>query len=180
MRKLIMWNIITLDGYFEGNQNWDLPFHNIWGQELEKLSIEQLNSADYLVFGRVTYEGMAAHWTKEEGEIADLMNEIPKLVFSKTLKSVNWNNSTLIKENASAEISKLKAEGGRDMYVFGSANLSETFINDNLFDEYRIGIAPVILGSGRPLFRQGISSKNLSLVSTQQLLTGGVVLKYTK
>lgn len=181
MRKLIMWNIITLDGYFEGNQNWDLPFHNVvWGQELEKLSIEQLNSADYLVFGRVTYEGMAAHWTKAEGEIADLMNKIPKLVFSKTLKSVDWNNSTLIKENASAEISKLKAQGGRDMYVFGSANLSDTFINDNLFDEYRIGIAPVILGSGRPLFRQGISSKNLSLVSTQQLLTGGVVLKYTK
>lgn len=180
MRKLIMWNIITLDGYFEGKQNWDLSFLNvIWGQELEKLSIEQLNSADYLVFGRVTYEGMAAHWTKAEGAIAELMNKIPKLVFSKTLKSVDWNNSTLINENASAEISNLKAEGGKDMYVFGSANLSETFINDNLFDEYRIGIAPVILGSGRPLFRQGIASNNLSLVSTQQLLTGGVVLKYT-
>ena len=186
MRKLIMWNIITLDGYFEGNQNWDLPFHNVvWGQELEKLSIEQLNSADYLVFGRVTYEGMAAYWTKAEGEIAELeiaklMNRIPKLVFSKTLKSAEWNNTTLINENASAEIKKLKEEGGRDMYVFGSANLSETFVNDNLFDEYRIGIAPVILGSGRPLFRQGIASKNLSLVSTQQLLTGGVVLKYSK
>jgi dihydrofolate reductase len=180
MRKLIMWNVITLDGYFEGNQNWDLSFHNVvWGQELEKLSIEQLNSADYLVFGRVTYEGMAAYWTTEEGEIADLMNKIPKLVFSKTLKSVDWNNSTLISENASAEISKLKAQGGKDMYVFGSAILSETFINDNLFDEYRIGIAPVILGSGRPLFGQGISSQNLSLVSTQQLSTGGVVLKYT-
>ena len=181
MRKLIMWNVITLDGYFEGNQNWDLSFHNVvWGQELEKLSIEQLNSADYLVFGRVTYEGMADYWTKEEGEIAGLMKKIPKLVFSKTLKSADWNNTTLIKENASAEIKKLKEEGGRDMYVFGSANLSETFINDDLFDEYRIGIAPVILGSGRPLFKPGISSKNLSLVSTQQLLTGGVVLKYTK
>ena len=181
MRKLIMWNVITLDGYFEGNQNWDLSFHNIvWGQELEKLSIEQLNSADYLVFGRVTYEGMADYWTKEEGEIAGLMNKIPKLVFSKTLKSADWNNTTLIKENASAEIKKLKEEGGGDMYVFGSANLSETFIHDDLFDEYRIGIAPVILGSGRPLFKPGISSKNLSLVSTQQLLTGGVVLKYTK
>ncbi len=180
MRKLIMWNIITLDGYFEGNQNWDLPFHLVvWGQELEKLSIEQLKSADYLVFGRVTYEGMAAYWTNEEGEIAKLMNEIPKLVFSKTLKSAEWNNTTLISENASDEIRKLKKEGGKDMYVFGSANLSETFVNDNLFDEYRIGIAPVILGSGRPLFRQGIASKNLSLVSTQQLLTGGVVLKYS-
>ena len=179
MRKLIMWNIISLDGYFEGSHNWDLPFHLVvWGQELEKLSIEQLHSADYLVFGRVTYEGMAAHWTKTEGEIADLMNRIPKLVFSRTLKSADWNNTTLIKDNASAEIKRLKEQGGKDMYVFGSANLSETFVNDNLFDEYRIGIAPVILGAGRPLFSQGIASKNLSLVSTQQLLTGGVVLKY--
>ena len=191
MRKLIMWNIITLDGYFEGKQNWELPFHElVWGKELEQLSLEQLHSADYLVFGRVTYEGMAAYWTKAEGEnaeIAELMNKIPKLVFSKTLKSVDWNNSTLIKENASAEISKLKAQGDGDMYVFGSAILSETFINDNLFDEYRIGIAPVILGNGQPLFRQGITSpkgmashKNLTLISTQQLLNGGVVLKYSK
>lgn len=185
MRKLIMWNIITLDGYFEGKQNWDLSFHEtVWGKELELLSLEQLHSADYLVFGRVSYEGMAAHWTKAEsnepGKIADLMNKIPKLVFSKTLKSVDWRNSTLIKDNASAEIKKLKEQGGKDMYLFGSANLSETFINDNLFDEYRIGIAPVILGSGRHLFRHGVSSKNLSLVSTQQLSTGGVVLKYIR
>lgn len=176
-----MWNIITLDGYFEGNQNWDLSFHNIvWGQELEKFSLEQLHSADYLVFGRVTYEGMAAYWTKEEGEIADLMNKIPKLVFSKTLRSANWNNTTLISENATDKIRELKLNGIKDLYVFGSANLSETFIGDNLFDEYRIGISPVILGSGRPLFRQGISPKKLSLVSTLQLESGGVILKYTK
>lgn len=121
---------------------------------------------------------MAAHWTTAKGEIAELMNKIPKLVFSKTLKSTGWNNTTLIKENASAEIMKLKEQDGGDIYVFGSANLSETFVNDNLFDEYRIGIAPIILGGGRPLFRQGISSKNLTLVSTQQLMTGGVILKY--
>lgn len=186
MRKLIMWNIITLDGYFEGNQNWELSFHeSIWGQELEKLSIEQLNSAECLVFGRVTYEGMAAHWTQaikgdiaESGEIAQRMNSIPKLVFSTTLKSAGWNNSTLIKENASAEMARLKGLPGKDMYVFGSANLCATFINDHLFDEYRIGIAPVILGSGRPLFRKGIAPENLSFVSAQQLSNGGVILTY--
>ncbi len=181
MRKLILWNVITLDGYFEGNQHWDLSFHEtVWGPELEQRSIEQLQAADYLVFGRVTYEGMAAYWIKEEGIIADMMNRIPKLVFSKTLQTADWQNTTLIKENAVAEIRKLKEEGGRDMYVFGSANLSETFINEDLFDEYRIGIAPIILGSGRPLFRQGIAAQNLLLVSTQSLAAGGVVLKYSK
>lgn len=172
---------MTLDGYFEGNQNWDLSFHNtVWGEELEQLSIEQLNAADYLVFGRVTYEGMAAYWTQEKGEVADLMNSIPKIVISKTLKSTDWNNTILISDNASEEIKKLKEQGGKDIYVFGSANLSETFINDDLFDEYRICVAPVLLGSGQPLFRQGIASKNLSLISTQQLTTGGVILKYSR
>lgn len=176
-----MWNVMTLDGYFEGNQNWDLSFHNtVWGEELEQLSIEQLNAADYLVFGRVTYEGMAAYWTQEKGEVADLMNSIPKIVISKTLKSTDWNNTILISDNASEEIKKLKEQGGKDIYVFGSANLSETFINDDLFDEYRICVAPVLLGSGQPLFRQGIASKNLSLISTQQLTTGGVILKYSR
>jgi dihydrofolate reductase len=178
MRKLIMWNIITLDGYFEGDHNWDLSFHpEIWGPELEKLSIEQSKSADYLVFGRVTFEGMADYWKKEEGEIADLMNKIPKLVFSRTMKSANWNNSTLISGDASAELAKIKAEGKRDMYVFRSANLSETFMKDNLFDEYRIGISPVLLGSGRLLFSRGPSGR-LNLISSQTLETGGVVLKY--
>ena len=107
-----------------------------------------------------------------------MMNKIPKLVFSRTLTSADWNNTTLLKDNASGEISKLKAQSGKDMYVFGSANLSETFINDNIFDEYRIAVAPVLLGNGRPLFRQGIYSRNLSLVSTQPLSTGGVILKY--
>lgn len=181
MRKLIMWNIISLDGYFEGTHNWDLPFHEVvWGPELEKQSIEQLNAADYLVFGRVTYEGMAAHWQTAEGEIAELMNAIPKLVISRTLKSADWNNSTLIRENASDEIAKIKAQDGKDMYVFGSADLSETLIADDLFDEYRIGIAPVILGSGRPLFRQGMPARPLSLATSRQLSNGGVVLKYTR
>jgi len=179
MRKLIMWNFITLDGYFEGEKNWDLSFHElVWGPELEQISIEQLKKADYLVFGRVTYEGMAAYWKTEKGEIADLMNKIPKLVCSRTLSSLDWNNSILVKGNVSEEISKLKAQGGGDIYVFGSANLSRTFINDNLFDEYRIGVAPIIAGSGRPLFEKGIAPRTLTLVSSKQLSTGGLVMTF--
>jgi dihydrofolate reductase len=177
-----MWNIISLDGYFEGEKQWDLSFHDkIWGPELEKMSLEQLRSADYLVLGRVTYEGMAAYWSKADSEnsaITRLMNSLPKLVVSKTLKEVSWSNSTLIRGNVSDEISRLKAKGDGDMLIFGSGNLSSTFINDDLFDEYRIGIAPVILGKGTPLFKQGVSLRNLELLSTQPLSTGGIVLRF--
>lgn len=175
-----MWNVITLDGCFEGDQAWDLSFHEaIWGPELEKISIEQLLDADYLVFGRFTYEGMAEYWSKAEGEIADLMNGIPKIVISKTLKSADWNNSILIHENVVEEINALKKEEGKDMYVFGSAILSETLIIENLFDEYRIGIAPVVLGNGRPLFGKGRIPLEFSLLSSHVLMTGGLILKYT-
>ena len=179
MSKLIMWNIITLDGYFEGEKNWELPFLEIvWGSEMERLSLEQLNSTDYLVFGRTTYEGMAAYWKTAQGEIADLMNKLPKIVCSRTLNSVDWNNSILMRENVGDEIAKLKAKGNKDMYVFGSANLSETLIKENLFDEYRICIAPVIAGKGRYLFPKGLPERKLSLISSQPLMTGGVIFKY--
>ena len=179
MSKLIMWNIITLDGYFEGEKSWELPFHQlVWGSEMEHFCLEQLSSTSYLVFGRVTYEGMAAYWKTEQGEIADLMNNLPKIVCSRTLNSADWNNSMLIKENVANEIATLKAKSDKDMYVFGSANLSETLIRENLFDEYRIGIAPVIAGKGRYLFPKGLPEKKLSLISSQPLTNGGVILKY--
>ena len=174
-----MWNIITLDGFFDGEKPWELPFHAaVWGDELEKLSLEQLRAADFLVFGRATYEGMASHWQSAEGEIAELMNKTPKLVFSRSLTFVDWENSQLVKGNAAEELSRIKAEGDGDMYVFGSANLSETLVESNLFDEYRIGIAPVIMGKGRPLFGRGSAYKQLELISSQQLVNGGLVLRY--
>jgi dihydrofolate reductase len=87
VRKLIMWNLITLDGYFEGEKNWDLPWHeDLWGEELERFSLDQLQSADMLVFGRVTYEGMAAYWQTATGAVAEYMNSLPKLVCSRTLR----------------------------------------------------------------------------------------------
>jgi dihydrofolate reductase len=179
MGKLIMWNIITLDGYFEGEKNWELSFHEIvWGPEMERFCLEQLNTTSHLVFGRTTYEGMAAYWKTAQGEIADFMNNLPKIVCSRTLNATDWNNSTLIKENVASEIAALKAKSNKDLYVFGSANLSETLIRENLIDEYRIAIAPVITGKGRYLFPKGLPEKKLSLISSQPLMTGGVILKY--
>lgn len=179
MSKLIMWNLVTLDGYFEGAKSWDLDWHEyVWGEELERLSIEQLRSADRLLFGRVTYEGMAAYWRTAQGEVADLMNDLPKVVFSRTLETAEWANTTLVKENAAAAVSELKQQGNRNMFVFGSADFSTTLMNDGLFDEYRLAMAPVVLGSGKPLFGRGLSRQRLKLLEARPLSSGCVILRY--
>ena len=101
MRKLIVWNVMTLDGYFEGPTAWDLDMHGtVWGDELEAFSLEQGEEIGTLLFGRRTYEGMAAHWTQETGDIADMMNGIEKAVASRTLESADWNNTRLLSGEA--------------------------------------------------------------------------------
>ena len=183
MRKLIMWNVVTLDGYFEGEKSWDLSFHElIWGKGLEDFSIEQLKSAGMLIFGETTYKGMADYWTKAEGDeaegkIAEYMNKLPKAVCSRKLKTADWNNTTIIKD-AAAEIPKLKQQGGGDIFVFGSGNLSESLMKAGLFDEFRLCIAPVFLGKGKLLFNQGIPHKKLKLLEARSLSNGGIILRY--
>jgi len=176
MRRLAMWNLISLDGYFEGAQKWDLDFHNrAWGEELQQFSTEQLASASMLLFGRVTYEGMAQYWSKESGEIADFMNSIPKVVFSRTLSDAAWNN-TRVAADAESEVRRLKAEEGKDMFIFGSANLCASL--EPLIDEYRIVLAPILLGQGTPLFKPQPRSQNLKLLEARPLKTGGMILRY--
>jgi dihydrofolate reductase len=178
MRKLIMWNVISLDGYFEGEKAWDLEFHDLaWGKELENFSIEQLKSADMVIYGEKTYQGMAEYWSKAEGETADYMNKIPKVVCSSTLKTANWNN-TIIMKDAVTEIPKLKQEGDGNMFVFGSGILSKSLMKANLFDEYRLCVVPVFLGKGRRLFNEGLPYQKLKLLEAQPLQTGGIVLRY--
>ena len=179
MSKLIMWNLVTLDGFFEGDKSWDLGFHqSVWGDQLERLSIEQLESADGLLFGRVTYEGMAAYWQTAKGEVAGFMNSLSKVVVSRTLDRSDWHNTKLIKDNVAAEIQKLKQQGEKNIFVFGSANLSATLTQHNLFDEYRIAIVPVILGRGAPLFPANSNRLSLKLLDSRTLSSGCVILRY--
>ena len=179
MTKLIMWNLLSLDGFFEGAKSWDLDFHqSVWGDELERLSLEQLNTADGLLFGRITYEGMAAYWQTAIGEVAKLMNAVPKIVVSRTLERADWPNTKLIKDNVAAEIQKLKSQGNKNTFVFGSANLSATLMQHNLFDEYRLAIAPVLLGLGKPLFPTNFDRLNLELLDSRQLSNGCIILRY--
>jgi len=179
MRKLFMWNLVSLDGFFEGAKSWDLGWHeSVWGDELERLSIDQLKSADMLLFGRVTYEGMAGYWSSAKGEIADRMNNIRKVVFSRTLEKASWNNTKLVKGNAAEEVAKLKEQNGKDLFIFGSANLSSTLMRHHLIDEYRLCLAPIVLGAGTPLFKASPETMKLKLIEARPLKSGGVILRY--
>lgn len=179
MSKLIMWNLVTLDGFFEGTKNWELPWHPIFfSGEMEQFSIEQLRTADMLVFGRVTYEGMAEYWTNATGEVADFMNRLPKLVFSRSLPKADWKNTTLIKENAAAELQKAKQAGKGNLFVFGGAKLSAEFTDNGLFDEYRLCILPVLQGRGRRLFEHEAGVTKLKLIESRQLKNGCVIVRY--
>jgi len=179
MSRLIMWNLVTVEGYFEGARSWDLEWHeSVWGPELEEYSIEQLRSAERLIFGRVTYEGMAAYWAAAQGKVADFMNRLPKVVFSRTLRRADWSNTSLVNEDAALKVPELKRKGEGVSFVFGSGNLSATLINHGLFDEYRLAVAPILLGSGRPLFGQALARHPLKLLEARPLSTGCVVLRY--
>lgn len=179
MRKLILWNLMTLDGFFSGAKSWELDWlHSCFGKEQESFSIEQLRSADALLFGRVTYEGMAAYWQTAHGEVADFMNRLPKVVFSRTLERADWPNTRLLKNDAIQVVRDLKTQGNGNMFVFGSGDLCRQLAANGLFDEYRIGLAPVVLGKGEVLFGHDLSRLRLELIESRALSTGVVILKY--
>lgn len=178
MRKLVMWNVITLDGYFEGEKPWDLDFHEYaWGKDLQAFIDEQLATVDMLVYGKNTYEGMFDYWSKQKGKTAEKLNAVPKIVCSRTLKKAAWNNTVVVKD-AVAEISKLKKQGDGNIFVFGSGILSESLMKAGLFDEYRLCVSPVLLGKGRLLFKAGIPLQKLKLLEEKPLQSGGVILMY--
>jgi dihydrofolate reductase len=178
MRKLIVWNLMTLDGFFEGRERWNLDFHElVWGEELERFSLDQAKTADMLVFGRVTYEGMAAYWKTASGPIADFMNRVPKLVFSRTLSEADWN-ATRVSSDVAGEVARQKALPGRELYVFGSADLCATLLAEGLVDEYRIGLVPIVLGEGTPLWKPAPRQTRMTLLEARPLSNGCVVLRY--
>jgi dihydrofolate reductase len=180
MRKLIVWNLMTLDGYFEGSKPWDLDFHNLaWGPELERYSERQAEEGDLLVFGRRTYEGMAAYWptAEEKGKIKAFMNGVAKVVVSRTLQEATWNNSRVVSDPV-AELTRLKAEDGKAVLIFGSAELMDELLKAGLVDEIRVCVVPVLLGAGNPLFKQRVEQTRLKLLDVMTTAGGSVILRY--
>jgi dihydrofolate reductase len=179
MRRVVAWNVMTLDGYFEGARPWDLDMHGtVWGDELQEFSLTQGEEIGTLLFGRRTYEGMRDYWTAQEGPIAAMMNGIEKAVASRTLEAADWSNSRLLKGEASETVRMLKKEGGKDVFVFGSADLLATLMAEGLVDEYRLCLAPVVWGEGTPLFKPEAGRTRFTLRESRPLKTGGVVLFY--
>lgn len=181
MRKLFLFNFISLDGYFEG-PNRELDWHNV-DEEFNDFAIKQLDSIDLILFGRITYEMMASYWPtdsaiKDDPAVAGRMNSIRKIVFSKTLPDANWNNTTLIKDNVPDEIAKLKNQPGKDIAIFGSVGLALTLLPDKLIDEFRIMVNPVVLGKGKPMFDSITERLHLKLTDTKIFKSGNVLLYY--
>jgi dihydrofolate reductase len=187
VRKVIVAEFVSLDGVIE-DPRWTFRFMS---EERENFKFDELTASDALLLGRVTYEGFAAAWPSmmEQyrgprraalGEYAEMMDGYPKYVVSTTLEEpLGWNNSTLIKGNVAEEVTRLKQQPGKDILVFGSGALVNTLMQHGLIDEYRLMVFPVVVGSGKRLFGDGIETTVLSLVETNTFGSGVVVLSYS-
>jgi dihydrofolate reductase len=182
MRKIIVFNMVTLDGFVAGPSG-DIDWHRV-DEEFNQFAIAQLDAAGGLIFGRVTYELMAGYWPtplalEDDPIVAHQMNILPKIVVSRTLERADWHNTRLIKANFATELKQLKQQSGSDLFVFGSANLVASLIREDLIDEYRILVNPVVLGSGQPLFQDFRPPLHLKLIRTETFQNGNVMLVYT-
>ena len=170
--------MVTLDGFFagaDGNINW----HNV-DAEFNEFAEKQTPEFGTLIFGRVTYDLMAGYWP-EEGVIKDdpivagIMNSVNKIVFSKTMKSADWNNTIAMNEINIEEIKKLKEQATKPLAIFGSGQIVQEFAKLNLVDEYRLMINPLTLGQGKPLFKEPLK---LKLIGNREFKSGNVLLTY--
>lgn len=185
MRKLIATEYLTLDGVMEApGDETSLGDHGGWSflfssEEHSKFKFDELFTSDVILLGRATYEIFAATWPTRTGGFADRINSLPKYVVSTTLEKAEWNNSHLIKDAQYVveEVFKLKQQPGQNILVYGSADLVHMLRQHNLIDEYRFMVYPIILGTGKRLFKDG-NNTTLKLVKSQTFSTGVVVLIY--
>ena len=181
MRRIHVFNLITLDGYFAG-EGGDISWHHV-DEEFQEYANENANSGNTLLFGRVTYQLMAGYWPtpealKNDPVVARGMNAAPKIVFSRTLDTVDWNNTRLVKGDLVTEVRKMKQQPGKDMTVLGSGSIVSQLAQEGLIDEYEIMLNPVALGKGKTMF-EGVKDRiALKLRKTRTFRNGNVLLSY--
>lgn len=182
MRKVIASIYVTLDGFIarsNGEFDW-----GIGDEQMEKDNDDLLSTADAILLGRETYQILANYWptaTRQDAILAAKMNRIPKIVFTKTLDKVEWgiwNNARLVKDHIAEEVARLKQQPGKNMVIFGSGSIISTLARAGLIDEYRLLVNPIVLGSGKPLFRDITGPIKLTLLQANRYQSGVVLLVY--
>jgi dihydrofolate reductase len=184
MRKLIVFNHVSLDGYFvdaKGGMSWAKSDRN--DAEWNAFVADNARGGGPLLFGRVTYEMMASFWPtpmadQHDPALAERMNSLPKIVFSRTLDKASWRNTTLLKGDLVTEIRRLKQEAGEGMAILGSGTIVSQLAQEGLIDEYQFAMNPIILGGGRTMFDGVTHQVNLTLTKSRAFGNGNVFLCY--
>jgi dihydrofolate reductase len=184
MGRIVVTEFVSLDGVMEDPGGAENFKHGGWsfeiarGAEGDKFKLDEAFASEALLLGRVTYEGFAAAWPSREGEFADKFNSMPKYVVSSTLDEPEWNNSTVLKGDVGEEVGKLRHEQDGEIVVHGSAQLVQTLVENDLVDEFRLMVYPVVLGSGKRLFGETSDKKPLRLVESKVVGDGVAILIY--
>jgi dihydrofolate reductase len=184
MRRLAVFNSITLDGYFTG-LNGDLRWAHSGppDPEFDAYVAGNASGGGQLLFGRITYEMMAAHWPTAEArrdmpEVAEGMNALPKVVFSRTMEKASWSNTTVVKGDLAAVVRRMKAESGPDMTILGSGSIVKQLAEARLVDEYQLVVHPIVLGVGRTMFEGLAAPLTLARTDARIFPGGKAVLHY--
>ena len=183
MRKLLVFNSVTVDGYFTDKNNDMSWAHRQSDPEWDEFVAGNARSGGELLFGRVTYEMMASFWptpaaAQQFPEVAAGMNNSPKVVFSRSLDSVSWQNTRLMKGNLADEVRKLKEEPGDHLVIMGSGRIISQLALENVIDEYQLVVNPIVLGAGRTMFEDMKEKLKLKLTSSRAFSNGNVLLCY--
>lgn len=178
MRQVILQMSVTLDGYVagpDGDGDWGLPPEH---PDVRAWKIASLRRAGTHIMGRVTYEQMAGYWPTATGDYAAFMNDLPKVVFSKTLPTAGWETSRIARGDLAEEIAALKSEPGGEIFAHGGAAFVQALSRFGLIDEYRLVIHPVALGNGLPLFKDLAKPLRLDLAEAKDFPGGTVIHVY--
>jgi dihydrofolate reductase len=186
MGRIVVTEFVSLDGVMEAPGGGEDYKHGGWtfeisrGEEGDKFKLDETMASEALLLGRRTYEGFAGAWPSREGEFADKFNSMPKYVVSSTLKDPDWSNTTVLDGELADDVAKLKEQHDGDIVVHGSAQLVQALLENDLVDELRLMVFPVVLGTGKTLFGETSDKKTLQLRDSKIVGDGVAILVYER
>jgi dihydrofolate reductase len=175
MRRILESTRVSLDGVIGNLQKWGMDYLDA---DAQRAAAIQLSKSDAMLMGRNTYQALSAAWSGREGEFAETINAIQKYVISSTLRSTDWNNSTILSGDVITEVTELKQQDGQDLVIYGHGPLGQTLLEHGLLDEIRLSVHPIIVGTGTLFYRDAGKKTELKLVGSEPLPSGVIVLTY--